>query len=373
MGVNPAALGKLVSLFEREVGQGTLPSGQIALARRGELIAFETAGDANSETLYLTFSTTKAVTSSAVWILLQEGRVRLEEKVADVIPGFDENGKGDVLVEHLLTHTAGFPNAPFELAEMDDPERRVARFASWRLDWEPGTRFQYHPRSSMWVLAEVIRRRGGLDYREFVRERVMRPLGLDDYHLGLPAELDARVPQLLRVGDAPSAEALESAGIRIPREMSSVGLDVERFNQALFRRVGEPGGGGITSAAELALFYQALLGHGSESVWKPDTLEAARIIRTGDFTDPMTGQTACRGLGLVIAGDESRVFRGFPPQCSPRAFGHPGAGVQIAWADPDSQLSFSFLTNGIDRDMLRMGRVGLTLSMRAAASINEVE
>ncbi len=368
VGIDPAALGKLVDSFSRVVDEGVLPSGQMALARSGELVVFETAGDADAETLYLSFSTTKAVTSSAAWILLQEGRVRLDERVADVIPGFGENGKGDVRVEHLFTHTAGFPNAPFDPSEMDDPERRAARFASWRLDWEPGTRFQYHPRTSMWVLAEVIRQRGELDYRDFVRQRVMGPLGLDDYHLGLPPGLDARVPQLVRVGEAQSPEALKAAGLRVPREMSSEGLDVDRFNQAEFRRVGEPGGGGITNAGELALFYQALLGHGRESVWNPDTLEAARVIRTGDLKDPMTGQTACRGLGLVIAGDESRVFRGFPPQCSPRAFGHPGAGVQIAWADPESGLSFAFLTNGIDRDMLRMGGLGLKLSMKAAST-----
>ena len=73
-----------------------------------------------------------------------------------------------------------------------------------------------------------------------------------------------------------------------------------------------------------------------------------------------------RALGLVIAGDSGANLRGFGHANSANAFGHNGAGGQIAWADPASGLSFCYLTNGIDRHALRQGRRGVSLSNRAA-------
>ena len=72
---------------------------------------------------------------------------------------------------------------------------------------------------------------------------------------------------------------------------------------------------------------------------------------------------------LVVAGDEGRIFRGFADACSPRAIGHMGAGGQIAWADPESGLSFAYLTNGAWRNPVRQGAQGLALSTLAAAAL----
>lgn len=373
LGVDPARLNELGAAAEGLVGDDALPSVQIALARADRVAALCTFGEVPSgnDTLYCAFSTTKAVTASAVWILIQEGRLGLDERVADAIPEFAGNGKQDVRVEHLLTHTAGFPNAPFEPLEWDDRDRRLARFAAWRLEWEPGSRFVYHPTSGMWVLAELVERRSGVDFRAFVRERIARPLGLERFHVGLPRERNASVADVVHVGEAIAPESLEAAGLRLPRELLADEGHFEVMNRPDVRAVGIPGGGGILNAADLALFYQALLHDGRSAdgaqVWKPDVLRAARRIHTGDLRDPMTGARACRGLGLVIAGDDERVFRAFAPNNSPEAFGHPGAGCQVAWADPASGVSFVLLTNGLDRNPLRMGARGLRLSRLAAS------
>ena len=80
-----------------------------------------------------------------------------------------------------------------------------------------------------------------------------------------------------------------------------------------------------------------------------------------------TGVTANRGLGVVIAGDDGKAnLRGFGHTQSPGTFGHNGAGGQIAWADPESGISFAYLTNGLDAHILRQGRRGIGLSSRAA-------
>jgi CubicO group peptidase (beta-lactamase class C family) len=378
VGLDPGRVENLAQRLRGFVASGALPSGQLAIAREGVLAATAAVGavtiagqsrPAGDDTLYSGFSTTKAVIASAVWLLFQDGKLRSDDRVADLIPGFEANGKQAVRVEHLLTHTAGFPAAPFDPLEWDDRERRLARFASWRLAWEPGERFEYHPSSGMWVLAELIERSSGRDHRAFVRERICRPLGLPDLHIGLSPEHNSRVADVVAVGKAPDPEATRSAGLLISEQFTGSDRAIFEFNRPEIRAVGVPGGGGIMNAGSLALFYQALLRDGrafdGTQVWDPGVLRDALRVRTGSLKDPMTGFMAKRALGVVVAGGEHRLFRSFAPGNSPEAFGHAGAGGQVAWGDPASGLSFVFLTNGCDRDPVAMGSRGLSLSSAA--------
>jgi len=138
------------------------------------------------------------------------------------------------------------------------------------------------------------------------------------------------------------------------------------FNDARVREIGVPGGGATATAADLALFYQALV-HGGAPVWKPATIEDARRIRNPDFLDPVFGKPANRGLGIVVAGGPEKLYLGFGRTASDAAFGHLGAGGQIAWADPATGLSVGFCTNGFDRDVLREARRTVALSSLAGA------
>ena len=140
------------------------------------------------------------------------------------------------------------------------------------------------------------------------------------------------------------------------------------FNDPAVRAVGVPGGGGYANAADLALFYQALLTGGLDGVtlWSQDMLQSAREIRSGDLTDMMFNKAANRGLGIIISGDESRSFRGFGKTNSPQAFGHNGAGGQLAWVDPATGISLAYLTPGHDRNSIRQARRGVAISSLAA-------
>ena len=115
------------------------------------------------------------------------------------------------------------------------------------------------------------------------------------------------------------------------------------------------------------MFYQGLLhgGLGGERIWEEATLHRARTVLSGDLTD-LIGTDANRGLGIVIAGDEKRSFRGFGKTNSPDAFGHNGAGGQIAWADPATGLSLGYCTRTHDRHAIRQGRRGVAISSIAA-------
>lgn len=122
------------------------------------------------------------------------------------------------------------------------------------------------------------------------------------------------------------------------------------------------------NASSLAMFYQGLLraGKGDDKVWSAETVAMGLRVRTGDLLDPMTRKPANRALGMVIAGDDERIYRSFGQANSASTFGHPGVGGQIGWADPDTGISFAFFTNGCDRNSLRMGLRSIALSTQAA-------
>jgi CubicO group peptidase (beta-lactamase class C family) len=87
--------------------------------------------------------------------------------------------------------------------------------------------------------------------------------------------------------------------------------------------------------------------------------------------EPTVGGPALRTLGLIVAGDDGlAVRRGFGTTSSPRAFGHSGAGGQLAWADPDTGVSFCYLTDASGANLLREGRRRAGLSNRAGGLVN---
>lgn len=367
-GLNPERVALLLDRAGREVAEGLLPAAQLALGRHGTVVLQQNYGAATDDSLFCIFSATKAVTSAATWLLLQSGVLSLDERVSDIIDEFASNDKTSVTVEQLLTHTAGFPAAPFRPLDWPDPQRRWQRFAQWRLSWPPGSRYEYHPTATMWVLAEIIERRGGIAFQQFIREQIVEPLGLDDLFVGLPDAENGRVLPCAMVGEALTPEDYRQLGMPVPPETEVTEDAILNFNNPEVRAVGVPGGGGITNARTLALFYQALLTGGLDgaTVWSTQTLQDARTIRSGDFTDPVFGKPANRGLGLIISGDETRNYRGFGRTNSPSAFGHNGAGGQLAWVDPESGISLCYLTSGHDRNSIREARRGVAISSLAA-------
>ena len=366
LGIDAARLDELRTRVRREIDSGLLPSCQYALAKDGQLAAFETLGGAGPDTRYVIFSATKAFVAATAWLLIGEGGLDIELRVADYIPEFASNGKGVVTVEQVMLHTSGFPRAPLGPPAWADRERRLEAFGRWRLNWEPGTAYEYHPTSAHWVLAELVERVSGRDYRDVVHERVTGALGLPRV-LGIAPDDQRGVAELELSGEPASPdELMEIFGVRELPVTEVTDAALLSFNEPDVRAVGVPGGGGIATAATVALFYQALL-HDPELLWDAEVLADATGRVRNNLPDPLLGVTANRALGVVVAGDDGNANRrGFGHTQSPRTFGHNGAGGQIAWADPESGLSFCYVTNGRDLNPIREGRRGIGLSSRAA-------
>ncbi len=369
--VASAALDGLLQRAGREVDEGLLPACQIAVAYRGELLASRTYG-APPMSRFVIYSCTKAITAGAIWLLLDKGLLERSTRVADVIPPFAEHGKNTVTVEHLLTHTAGFPRARMPDDDWGDRHRRTERLASWVLEWAPGSRFEYHPSSAHWVLAQLAESITGTDFRTFVRDALLGELGIDSLCLGPPPQDQGGVLDVVGVGDVVSKAELDELGGSIGLDVSAIGTseaDLLRQNSPDVRAVGHPGGGAVGRAADLAMYYQALLANPA-GLWRPEVLAAGTAEVICDLVDPMTGAPASRTLGLLLAGsNEGALMRGFASTNSPRTFGHMGAGGQVSWADPATGLSFAYLTNGLDRNPVRMGARGLSLSYRAGGVV----
>ncbi|MEX2236814.1 MAG: serine hydrolase domain-containing protein [Dehalococcoidia bacterium] len=372
LGIDPEKLEAVFARAKRDIDDGTLPNAQLAVARNNRIAGFRTYGTASlggverpatNETLFTIFSATKAIVASAIWLLLERGELRLEQKVVELIPEFGSNGKDVVTVEQVLLHTGGFPQAPFDPAHWDDREKRLAAFARWWLTFEPGSRFEYHAVSAHWVLAEIIERLTGRDFRQFIREEITGPAGLDEIYLGLPEDKMDRVAKVHYVGEP----------VEPPWGWNGVNPNfLLALNDPIAQRVGVPGGGAVTTAAQVALFYQVLLNGGvaanGRQILKPETIAMATANRAPDhFVDPNQAYPVLRGLSVVIAGDDGYShFRGMGKTLSPRSFGHNGAGGQIVWGDPETGISLCYLTSGFV-DYLSEGRRTTAIASLAAS------
>ncbi len=362
MGIVDDKVKALLERCRRDVDEGVLPACQVALGYEGEVIVDETYG-APPDTRFPVFSCTKVFVTSVVWQLLSSGDLELGRPVVDYLPVFGTNGKDVVTVEQVLLHTSGFPHAPLGHPQWATRAGRHEAFARWRLNWEPGTAYEYHPTSAHWVLAELITEVTGRDYRDVLEERVTGPRGLGRV-LGIAD--GTAVADLVTCGGPPTPDELEQVtGFReLPLgEVTDEALLA--FNRPEVRAVGVPGGGGIMRAADLALFYQALL-HNAGELWEPALLADVTGHVRNTFVDPRMGTPANRTLGLVVAGDDGQASRrGLGRTVSARAFGHDGANGSVSWADPATGLSFGYTTNGLDASFLRLWRRVTAVASRA--------
>jgi CubicO group peptidase (beta-lactamase class C family) len=358
----PDPLDRLTRLIEGHVAEGRYPGAQVAIARRGKLAVFRTFGDARrdpervpagDDTLWLLYSNTKVITACAVWILAERGALRFTDAVAAHVPGFERHGKGEITILQLLTHQGGFPSAQVPQEAWGDHEllRRVV--CDFTLEWTPGSRVHYHPLAAHWTAAVLIEAVAQTDYRAFIRDAVIEPLGLGgELYVGVP-DVDHK-----RTVDIHEPAADWSAQIRRADE-----------NNAGFRRAGAPGGGGYATARAMAAFYQMMVGGGTLGgvrLLSPRTVEYVTRNFTGDRIDGYMGMAMHRGLGPHSRG-VSETIRGLGTLAHPRTFGHGGVGSSYCWGDPDSGVSFAYLTNSRVPDPWHSARLDTVSNLVHAA------
>jgi CubicO group peptidase (beta-lactamase class C family) len=345
VGVDPERLALLVRRARLEVERGLLPSCQVALAKAGRLVAFETFGDATPSTRYVLQSAGRPIVASAAWKLLGDGLLDLDARVADSIPEFGTNGKDVVTVRQVLTHTGGFPMAPLGFPRMKQRAARLHAFSQWRLSWEPGSRLEFHLTSAAWVIAELAERATGMSFPEYLRKQIAAPLGLT-LDLGVPVEAQGDVAKFVAT-DAREGEF----------EVDPWGPWYLRDPEVL--AAGEPSHSIVATAADVALLFQALYHSG---LWTADAVAEGTRVQvdmTLEGSYGAVGERTRMGLFVLVGG---------PPTGSPATFGHGGAPTQMSWCDPETGLSFCFATNGYpvkgyDRTRAGLNRIAILGSL----------
>ncbi|MBN1430097.1 MAG: beta-lactamase family protein [Anaerolineae bacterium] len=200
---NPATLNVLDAHFQGLIEGGMIQAAGYLLARDGKVFAHramgrlsaaEDAGDFMPDTIRPIASITKVFTTTGILQLLEQGKIFLKQPVSTIIKEFDTDMHRQITIFHLLTHTSGLradPGACFE-PYPDWRDRREWKKENWitnmlagPLQYKTGSTWNYAS-TGFTFLAEIIARVSGMDYDEYIKQHVLKPLGMGDSHYVLP-------------------------------------------------------------------------------------------------------------------------------------------------------------------------------------------
>jgi CubicO group peptidase (beta-lactamase class C family) len=247
------------------------------------------------DTIINVFSTTKTMSCLSLLVLVSRGLVDVDQPVERYWPEFGANGKGNVLVRHLLSHTAGLPGwekrlEPTDLYDWDYVTNLLAEQSTW---WEPGWKSGYHGISQGNLVGEVVRRVDGRSVGRFFADEIAKPVGAD-FYIGTPAECDPRValviPPPVPAGSGGSAPG--PARDSIPYRAANPRLSAEQSWEIAWRRAEIPAAGGHGNARSVAL-AQAAVSHGG-------TLRGVEVLSKPTIDRIFDVQAAGRDLVLGI-------------------------------------------------------------------------
>lgn len=314
-------------------------------------------GPWRSDTRAVLMSATKGIAATAVAILAERHELEVEAPVAHYWPAFAAAGKAEVTVAQLLSHTAGVITIPgyrdFIGAYGEGWERTdeiLRRLESAQPEWPPGAANGYHGLTFGWLLGELVRRVSGVSLGTVVYEEIVRPLGLE-LDLGTPSEIQGKVAPVIVAGP-PLASDAERARLGQPESLFSkmiLAVDGHCVLDAADRIFGDParlaielpGSNATGTARALAGLYGALAapGRASAALLAPATIErfAAERVRG---PSRLTGAEERWGLGFARP-TASAAETEWPPR--DEAFGHPGLGGQLGFADPVAGVGVGFV------------------------------
>ena len=340
---------------------GFHPALGLCIRRRGEVILDRTIGHARGnspddpegrplvpatpKTLFNFFSGSKAVTAMLIHLLAERDQLHVDEPVATFIPEFARNRKQRITIRDLLTHRAGIPDTPAEVADLDmlqDPQQILEMLYELEPTYRPGTVPAYHAVTSGFIFAELIQRVSGVGICDFLRREISEPLGMNHFNYGVPEErldevaIDACTgPKLIW----PLKDIFEKA----------LGISIEELialsNDARFRTGIIPSANLIATPDDICRFFELLVAGGTfegTRVFAEDTVRRATELQTAGQIDRMLLLPVSYSMGFML-GTEPVGLYGI--RCG-KAFGHVGLSNILAWADPERDIAVALLNSG---------------------------
>lgn len=337
------------------------PAVQVCVRRQGAVVLDRAIGHARGngpqdgpeaekvlathETPFLIYSGSKAITAFLVHLLHEKGVLDIQRRVCEYIPGYEEHGKQDITIAHVLAHRAGVPNLPREAFDLDrasDREFLVQVLSAARPFARPGRYLAYHAVSGGFILGEVVYRATGQDIRTVLAREILEPLGFRWNNYGVASEDVAQVAVNYLTGP-PIAPPLSQL---LTRALGT-GLDelVKSSNDERFLTAIVPAASIVTTANELSRFYEIFRCGGQ--------LDGVRIMDAGNVRHALTEQSRLEvdlslgfptrfGYGLMLGAQVLSLYG----RDTQHAFGHLGFTNMLAWADPERALSVGVMTNG---------------------------
>jgi CubicO group peptidase (beta-lactamase class C family) len=338
----------LRELFAAKIQSGEELGASLALNIDGEMVVDLWGGWVDEartvpwgeNTIANVFSTTKTMTALAALVLADRGELDLDATVAKYWPEFGANGKAEIKVRHLLSHTSGVSGweQPITLEDLYDWDKSTALLATQAPWWEPGTASGYHALTYGHLIGEVIRRITGLRLGEFFATHVAGPLRAD-FHIGVPPSEFHRVtkvvPPAAASSDAPAFDPMQLDRSSVAFKTwtnPAMGLDyhwTERWRRA---DVGAANGhGNARSTARL----QSALAYGGEAdgirLLSPKTIDRVFDVQS-DGIDLVLGTPFKFGIGYSLS-QEGRIC----------AWG--GTGGSTVIIDVDRRITFAYVMN----------------------------
>lgn len=301
------------------------------------------------DTVALVFSAAKGPTAVCMNRLIEAGQLDVDLPVAEYWPEFGCNGKEAITTRQVLSHRAGLAAVEGDLTLQEvlawDPV--VAAIAAQAPNWEPGTEHGYHARSFGWILGEVLKRITGQSIGAYIAAEISAPLDLS-YWVGLPEEQLPRCATLVppEGGSDAVAELLgaDSLTARVMNGPSGLFGYNEMWNRRDVLAAEMPSSNGVSDARSLARLYAAVMGEvdGVRLLGANQLARACEPLSSGP--DKVIFRESCYGLGFMLQPS-------LAPGAGARSFGHPGAGGSVAFADPQAEISFAYVTNAMKFDL----------------------
>ena len=312
------------------------------------------------DTLPMCFSTTKGVTATCAHVLADSGELDYDERVATYWPEFAQNGKGDITVRQVLSHSAGlhrFGTIIDHGSRILDWEHMTDALARAKPAYEPGTAVGYHALTFGWLVGELVRRISGMPIVKFLQKEIAEPLGLDGLYIGCPPEQRHRMTPLQPMSSpfnrwtGPVVRLVFNHVSRGLRAVRSPVNPHRMLNTAVSRGMEDiigdprlldaavPALNGHFDAVSLGAMYAMLAGGGQLGgvrILSEETVRKASQIQNSqrDRVLVMTMQWRLGYHKLLLAH-----------KLLPRAYGHFGFAGSGGWADPEHDLALAMVCN----------------------------
>lgn len=346
--------------FERNFTDHGERGAAVAVRHRGEVVVDLWGGHADrsgrtwdENTLAVVFSTTKGLAATCLHVLADRGLIDFDAPVARYWPEFAANGKAGITVAMALSHQAGLPvwQAPLPEDALLNWDLAARRLADEPPLWEPGTAHGYHGLTIGWLEGELVRRITGRTIGTFFREEIAGPLGADAW-IGLPPAEHHRVAEMELPAPNPNsdffrkvADEPEWYGAKL---VTNDGGDLSRVNDGPRYAMEHPSAGGVTNARALALIYAPLSldgALGDVRLVDPGWLPGMRTVRSASDCDLVLRLPTTFTLGFSKTWGARALGPGNHVILGEQAFGTPGFGGSLGFADGEAGLSFGYVMN----------------------------